>query len=142
MRQSLPASRGARRAMSVGETPLLISTTMAGRISSWSTGICIPKWTLCIRPSGILNRSCCFGTNATAGDLVQLGEVTSGGSYLSQNDLRIHFGLGGHERLDHAEVQWPDGYKETLTNLPANRFYLVRDGVGSSPRHFPCGGPS
>ena len=32
---------------------------------------------------------------ATAGDLVQLGEVLSGGSYLSQNDLRIHFGLGG-----------------------------------------------
>ncbi len=67
---------------------------------------------------------------ATAGDLVQLGEVTSGGSYLSQNDLRIHFGLGGHERLDHAEVQWPDGYKETLTNLAADRFYLVREGVG------------
>jgi hypothetical protein len=67
---------------------------------------------------------------ATAGDLVQLDEVTSGGSYLSQNDLRIHFGLGGHERLDHAEVQWPDGYKETLTNLAADRFYLVREGVG------------
>jgi hypothetical protein len=67
---------------------------------------------------------------ATAGDLVQLGEVTSGGSYLSQNDLRIHFGLGGHEHLDHAEMQWPDGHKETLTNLAADRFYLVREGVG------------
>ena len=67
---------------------------------------------------------------AKAGELVQLGEVTSGGSYLSQNDLRIHFGLGAHERVDRAEVQWPDGFKETLTNLPADRFLLVREGVG------------
>ncbi len=67
---------------------------------------------------------------ATAGDLVQLGEVVSGGSYLSQHDLRIHFGLGTHERLDQAEVLWPDGKKETLTDLAADRFYVVREGQG------------
>ncbi len=67
---------------------------------------------------------------ATAGDLVQLGEVLSGGSYLSQHDLRIHFGLGSHERLDQAEVLWPDGRKETLTNLTVDRFYVVREGEG------------
>ena len=67
---------------------------------------------------------------ATAGDLVQLGEVLSGGSYLSQHDLRIHFGLGTHERLDRAEVLWPDGKRETLTNLSADRFYVVREGDG------------
>ncbi|MGD0734477.1 MAG: CRTAC1 family protein [Terracidiphilus sp.] len=67
---------------------------------------------------------------ATAGDLVQLGEVISGGSYLSQNDLRIHFGLGSHERVDKAEVLWPNGNAETLTNLVADRFYTVREGQG------------
>jgi enediyne biosynthesis protein E4 len=67
---------------------------------------------------------------ATAGDLVQLGEVLSGGSYLSQNDLRLHFGLGSHERLDQAEVLWPDGKKERLTNLAADRLYVVREGQG------------
>jgi hypothetical protein len=67
---------------------------------------------------------------ATAGDLVQLGEVISSGSYLSQNDLRIHFGLGDHPRLDKAEVFWPDGKVETLTNLGADRFYSVREGAG------------
>lgn len=67
---------------------------------------------------------------ATAGDLVQLGEVLSGGSYLSQSDLRIHFGLGSHDRVDRAEVMWPDGNKETLTNLAADRFYVVREGMG------------
>jgi hypothetical protein len=67
---------------------------------------------------------------ATAGDLVQLGEVMSGGSYLSQNDLRIHFGLGGHARLDKAEILWPGGAVETLTNLEADHFYTVREGKG------------
>ena len=67
---------------------------------------------------------------ATAGDLVQLGEVISGGSYLSQSDLRIHFGLGGHKSVDKAKVFWPDGRVETLTNLIADRLYSVREGQG------------
>jgi len=75
---------------------------------------------------------------ATAGDLVELGEVLSGGSYLSQSDLRIHFGLGSHERVDKTEVTWPDGTVETLTNLAADRFYSLREGAGviasASPR--------
>jgi hypothetical protein len=66
----------------------------------------------------------------TAGDLVQLGEVISGGSYLSQNDLRLHFGLGSHESVDQAEVLWPDGKKETLTHLAADKFYVLREGQG------------
>jgi hypothetical protein len=74
----------------------------------------------------------------TAGDLVQLGEVLSGGSYLSQSDLRIHFGLGSHERVDKTEVTWPDGTVETLNNLAADRFYSLREGAGviasASPR--------
>ena len=76
---------------------------------------------------------------ATAGDLVQVGEVLSGGSYLSQHDLRVHFGLGNHERVEHAEILWPNGTKETLTNLAADRFYIVREGHGvvasKAPEH-------
>lgn len=67
---------------------------------------------------------------ATAGDLVQTGEVISGGSYLSQNDLRIHFGLGAHGLVEKAEVRWPDGTVEMLTNLAADHFYTVRQGSG------------
>jgi hypothetical protein len=76
---------------------------------------------------------------ATAGDLVQMGEVASGGSYLSQHDLRIHFGLGTHDRVERAEILWPNGSKETLTNLAADRFYVVREGQGvvstKAPEH-------
>ena len=67
---------------------------------------------------------------ASAGDLVQLGEVLSDGGYLSQNDLRIHFGLGSHNRVDKARVLWPDGKVETLTNLAADRFYSIKEGAG------------
>jgi hypothetical protein len=67
---------------------------------------------------------------ASAGDLVQLGEVFSGGSYLSQSDLRIHFGLGQHQHVDKAEVLWPDGKVDTLTNLAVDKFYSLREGKG------------
>jgi hypothetical protein len=70
---------------------------------------------------------------ATAGDLVQMGEVLSGGSYLSQNDLRIHFGLGGRERVDKVQIVWPTGKTEIMTDLAADRFYKVKEGEGIVP---------
>ena len=71
----------------------------------------------------------------TAADLVQQDEVRSGGSYLSQNDLRLHFGLGKHPRAEKVEVTWPSGAKETLTNLAADRFYVVQEGKGVVSTH-------
>jgi enediyne biosynthesis protein E4 len=70
---------------------------------------------------------------ATAGDLVQTKEVLSGGSYLSQDDLRIHFGLGNHDHADKVEIHWPDGTKQAFTNLTADRFYQVTEGKGIVP---------
>ena len=77
---------------------------------------------------------------ASAGDLVQLGEVFSGGSYLSQHDMRIHFGLGDHAHIDKAQILWPDGKTETLTNLIADRFYSVREGAGVVASQLPSFG--
>ncbi len=71
----------------------------------------------------------------TAGTLVQLGEVLSGGSYLSQNDLRVHFGLADYGTVDKAEVLWPDGKVETFSHLAAGRYYSIREGAGIVP---PC----
>jgi len=64
---------------------------------------------------------------ATAGDLVQTGEILSGGSYLSQNDLRIHFGLGSKEHVDKIEILWPDGKTEVRTNFAADHFYTIKE---------------
>jgi hypothetical protein len=71
---------------------------------------------------------------ATAGDLVQQDQVQSGGSYLSQSDLRIHFGLAGHEKVDKLEVFWPSGKVETLTDVRADRFYILKEGEGIFPQ--------
>jgi hypothetical protein len=71
---------------------------------------------------------------AVAGDLVQLDEVRSGGSYLSQSDLRIHFGLGSHDHLDRVEILWPSGKTEILNSLAADHLYAVKEGEGIVPR--------
>jgi hypothetical protein len=65
----------------------------------------------------------------TAG-FAQRDEVRSGGSYLSQSDLRLHFGLGDRRQADRVEVFWPSGRKETFANLAADRFYCVKEGAG------------
>jgi hypothetical protein len=70
---------------------------------------------------------------ATAGDLVQTSEVRSGGSYLSQNDLRIHFGLGGSKRVDKLEILWPAGNTEILNDVAADHLYVVKEGEGIVP---------
>lgn len=64
------------------------------------------------------------------GDLIQESEVLSGGSYLSQNDLRIHFGLGTSDHVDQVEIRWPGGEKEVLQKLAADHFYKVKEGKG------------
>ena len=69
----------------------------------------------------------------TAGDLTQTREVTSGGSYISQSDFRIHVGLGAHDHADKIEILWPSGAHETLTNIAADNFYGVKEGEGIVP---------
>ena len=65
-----------------------------------------------------------------AGSLSEIDEVRSGGSYLSQNDLRVHFGLGSADRVDRVEVRWPSGGTQVLQNLAPDRFYIVKEGEG------------
>lgn len=66
----------------------------------------------------------------TAGDLTQFNEVRGGSSYLSQNDLRLHFGLGNHSRIDTVNVVWPSGLHETYKNLTVDCIYTIIEGKG------------
>jgi hypothetical protein len=65
-----------------------------------------------------------------AGGVQQIGEVRGGGSYLSQNDLRLHFGLGGAAKIESIEVRWPSGKVETLANVAADSIYRIVEGAG------------
>ena len=66
----------------------------------------------------------------TTGGRRQLREVQSGSSYLSQNDLRAHFGLGAATRSERLEIRWPGGATEIVQDLPANHVITVREGEG------------
>jgi len=62
--------------------------------------------------------------------------VRAGSSYLGQNDLRAHFGLGAVAVADRLEVRWPSGRSEVLRNIPANQIITIREGndiVGRVP---------
>jgi hypothetical protein len=63
-----------------------------------------------------------------AGDLVQIDEKRSGGSYLSQNDTRLHFGLEQRAKVDAVEVRWPSGVTQKFMNLPVNSFVRIKEG--------------
>jgi hypothetical protein len=65
-----------------------------------------------------------------AAGTIQFDEVRSGGSYLSQNDLRLHFGLGVAAKIDSIEVRWPTGKTETFKDVAADKIYAITEGQG------------
>jgi hypothetical protein len=68
----------------------------------------------------------------TAGGIRQRGDVLSGGSYLSSNDFRVHFGLGDVASVDHVEIHWPSGAQEQLKLSAVDRILTVEEGKGVS----------
>jgi len=60
----------------------------------------------------------------------QIDEVRSGGGYLSQNDLRVHFGLGKAEKVDLLEIRWPSGQVDTVKDVKANQVVYIKEGEG------------
>ena len=65
-----------------------------------------------------------------AGGMTQTEETHSGGSYLSQNDPRVHFGIGSATKVDLLEVRWPSGKVDTIKDLAADKFYSILEGKG------------
>ncbi len=70
----------------------------------------------------------------TTGEGVQIGEIRSGSSYLSQNDLRLHFGLGDTTSISSVRILWPSGKDETLANLPGDFSFTIVEGAGITER--------
>lgn len=67
-----------------------------------------------------------------AAGMTQFDEVRGGNGYLSQNDQRLHFGLGAAARMDAVEVRWPSGAVEKFSSLPADAVYTIVEGKGVS----------
>jgi enediyne biosynthesis protein E4 len=107
--------------LNVGEPPSLLLNT--NKISNHR---------VLFRLQGIKSNRAAVGARVTihAGGMTQFDEVRSGGSYLSQNDLRLHFGLGSAAGIDLVEVRWPSGKTESFKNVAADKIYAITEGQG------------
>jgi hypothetical protein len=85
---------------------------------------------LLVRCVGTKSNRSAIGARVTlrAGDLRQMREIKSGVSYLSSNDLRVHFGLGSHDKADSLEVRWPSGLTERVENVRADQVLTLEEG--------------
>ncbi len=66
-----------------------------------------------------------------AGTRTFVDEVRSGSSYISNNDMRVHFGLGATTKIDWVQVRWPSGLVERFENLPVDASYILKEGSGT-----------
>ena len=81
--------------------------------------------------SGIGTRiRCVTRPPGESGPHAQIDEVRSGGGYFSQNDLRVHFGIGKAEKIELLEIRWPSGTVETLKDIKPNQLIFVKEGEG------------
>ena len=81
--------------------------------------------------SGIGARLKCVSRPSDEKDIhQQIDEVRSGGSYYSQNDLRVHFGLGNADKVQLLEIRWPSGQIDQLKNISVNQLIFVKEGEG------------
>ena len=91
------------------------------------------NWTS-LRLVGVQSNRSAIGARVTltAGGVTQVSEVRGGGSYYSQNDLRLHFGLAAAKTIDRVEVRWPNGNVEVWTGVEPNRIVTLTEGSGRS----------
>jgi hypothetical protein len=104
----------------MNETPSLYYNTAA--IGNW----------ISLQLVGVKSNRAALGAVVT---LIQGGspvekEVRSGDGFISQSDLRLHFGLGTSSKAEKVVIRWPSGQIETLSDLPVNQYYVVREGSG------------
>jgi hypothetical protein len=67
-----------------------------------------------------------------AGTRTLVDEVRSGGSYISNNDIRVHFGLGSLAKVDWVQIRWPSGLSERFTNVAADTIHTLKEGTGTA----------
>jgi hypothetical protein len=110
--------------LNIGESPtLLINRSQTSRHA------------VLLHLVGTKSNKAAIGARAivTVGESSQIGEVRSGSSYLSQNDLRLHFGVGD-SALSSVEILWPSGRHETYKDLAAEFIYTIVEGSGITER--------
>ena len=107
--------------LNMSEPPSLLKNELSGK-NHW----------LSVKAEGSKSNRSAIGARLTlsAGGRRQIREVLSGSSYLSQSDLRQHFGLGSAPKADQIEVRWPGGEVDRVANVEADQFIRIEEGRG------------
>lgn len=107
--------------LNVGEPPSLLVQDVPS-----------PRHRVLFRLVGTKSNRAAIGARVTisAGGMTQFDEVRGGGSYLSQNDLRLHFGLGEAKIMETVKIRWPNGNTEILSKVAADAIYTITEGQG------------
>ncbi len=106
----------------------LVIANLDGRPSLLRGGASSGAW-LGVQLQGTVSNRSAIGARVTikAGDIRQTREVRSGGSYLSQSDLRLHFGLGSSSVADSVWIRWPSGLEQVMASVPANQLLQIEE---------------
>ena len=115
-----------------GDVDILVANcAQAARLLRNDGGHKANNW-LAIRAVGTRSNRDAIGTRITvrAGDLSQVKEIKGSYSYLSQSDLRAHFGMESHTEVDRVEIRWPSGGTEHWSQLEVNQFLTLVEGEG------------
>ena len=85
-----------------------------------------------IKLVGVKSNRSGIGARVTvvSGDLSQIDEIRSGDSYISQSDLRLHFGLEKRTKIDSIQVRWPSGVVDKISATGVNRIITIKEGQG------------
>jgi hypothetical protein len=120
--------------MNMGETPSLLRNELPASLASRASGK-MGHWIQLRLEGGKSNRSAIGAiVRIEAAGQIQTKPVLSQSSYVSQNDLRLHFGLGRATRIDRMTVQWPSGLVEEFPGATADAFLLLVEGSGIAKR--------
>ena len=101
------------------------------------------RWVL-FRLEGTRSNRSAIGASVTvrAGELTQTKVVDGGMGFASQNDRRLHFGLGEARRVDRVEIEWPSGVRQALTDLETDRLHVIREPDGTAATADPSSAPA
>ena len=105
----------------------VVVNNLAGKAEVWSNGVAGAGSWLLVKLAGAGRMTDAVGATVSVrvGETRQMRLVQSGSSYLSQDDMRAHFGLGEAERIEEIEVRWPDGTVSKRKDVAANQLVVI-----------------